>query len=418
MIWWLYNIAVFVAAPVWVPWMVWRTRQRTQGPVWKERLGDYPFQLAKGPDRLWIHAVSVGEVMAALPILQAVRRLQPDLEIVMSVTTSTGHQTATDRAGDLVTKIVYFPIDLPLFALNAVARVRPTVVAIMETELWMNFLWASKSLNARTMLLNGRISDRSFPRSRRLRFFYRALLDSVDDCLMQSEQDAERILALGARTAEVVGNCKFDQAAATPSRSMDAWREELGIGEGDRVVVVGSTRSEDEERFVLDALRGFVGRVRVIYAPRQIERAVALCEAARADGWDVGRRSAGDRSPFLVLDTFGELGEVFGVADIAIIGGGFANHGGQNLLQPLAVGVPVLHGPHMQNFRDVTREALRVGASREALDAAALADGLEAWLANESARQAAGAAGLAMVQANVGASEKYAAKIAARLLNE
>jgi 3-deoxy-D-manno-octulosonic-acid transferase len=119
-----------------------------------------------------------------------------------------------------------------------------------------------------------------------------------------------------------------------------------------------------------------------------------------------------------VLDTFGELGEVFGVADIAIIGGGFANHGGQNLLQPLAVGVPVLHGPHMQNFRDVTREALRVGASREALDAAALADGLEAWLANESARQAAGAAGLAMVQANVGASEKYAAKIAARLLNE
>lgn len=406
----LYNLLLTLTAPLWGTWMILRARRRREPVDWTERVGAYPFSLPRGKPRLWLHAVSVGEVMAALPVLRAVRAQDPGLEIVLSVTTSSGHQTARERADGLCDKLVYFPIDVPRFTLNAMVRVKPTVVAVMETELWFNFLWAAKAVGAATMIVNGRVSDRSFPRARRVAFFYRRLLAMVDRCLMQTDTDAGRIRALGGQRLEVLGNTKFDEAVQGTDADPDHWRRELGVRQGAPVVVVGSTRSELEEAWVMAALRAL--RAQTVWAPRHLERAEAVCEAVRAAGLRVTRRSQGGtlaEADVLVLDTYGELAQVYSIADVAIVGGGFDRLGGQNILQPLAHGKPVIHGPHMENFRDVAEaatEATAVASSPEELSS--LVSGL---LQDTARREAMGLAARKLVAQNAGASQRYAAAI-------
>lgn len=412
----LYNLLLTLLAPVWVPVMLVRAGRRKEAPIWSERAGDYPIKPVRGARRVWIHAVSVGEVVAAVPILREVRAALPDHEIVLSVTTSSGHQTARERAAELYDHLVYFPIDVARFQLAAMSRVRPRVVAIMETELWPNFLWSAQALDARVAIVNGRISDRSARRSRPFRFFYRWVLGHVDRCLMQTESDAERIRALGAREATVLGNCKFDQAAEARAEDASALRGRFGIREGDRTIVVGSTRGEEEEAFVLAALSPVLARdpaLRVIHAPRHVERADALAgRVAEVLGEAPARRSLGETGRYLILDTFGELAVAYAVADLAIVGGGFANYGGQNLIQPLALGVPVLHGPHMHNFRDVTATALEAGASRVCPTPESLRNAVEELLGDDRARRTIGEAASRLVAANLGASRRYAEAIA------
>ena len=359
-----------------------------------------------------MHAVSVGEVVAAMPILRDLRTKLPEHEIVLSVTTSSGHQTAREKAADLYDHLVYFPIDVPRFQLAAMLRVKPEVVAIMETELWMNFLWAAKTIDARTLLINGRISDRSYPRSRRLKFFYRALLRDLDEALMQTETDANRIRDLGARNVAVLGNCKFDEAATEVDADPDAVRADLGIPADAFVIVVGSTRSEEEECFVLDALSSLAGDLWVVHAPRHLERATDLAQAVAARLGSVALRSKGESGRYLLLDTYGELGRAYLAADVAIVGGGFGNFGGQNLIQPLAAGKPVLHGVHMQNFAEATRLALAAGASIECLTSDALRDAVERLRSDPDERDRRGAAAREVVAGHLGASERYASAIA------
>ncbi len=405
----LYNLLITVLSPLWLPWMWLRSRARKEQPNWQERMGNYSFERLREGRRIWIHAVSVGEVVAAMPLLSALRRLLPADEIVLSVTTSSGHQTAREKATGLYDHLVYFPIDFARFQLGAMQRVQPAVVAVMETELWMNFLWAAKVFDARTLLVNGRISDRSFRRSRWVRFFYRSLLSRMDRCLMQSSVDSERILALGARSAEVLGNVKFDQAASVSGDGAE-WRAKLGLGDLP-VVVVGSTRGEMEEDFVLAALHEF-SDVQIIHAPRHVERANALADKARPHFTSVGFRSKGETARYLILDTYGELDKVYAVADVVVIGGGFDKLGGQNIIQPLAHGKPVLHGPHMHNFRDVAAASVACGASVICSTPHELRDQLSKLLADAPARDAMGRAARELVDRNLGASERYARAIA------
>lgn len=409
----LYNLLITILAPFWVPWMVIRARARKEQPNWAERQGSYALERHKDGKRIWFHAVSVGEVVAATPILRQLKSLLPDYEIVLSVTTSSGHETAR-KSPELYDHLVYFPIDIARFQLGAMQKVQPAVVAIMETELWMNFLWAAKTFDARTVLVNGRISDRSFRRSQKVKFFYSALLKDMDRCLMQSNADADRITALGATNVEVLGNCKFDQAVEGLDADPAEWREKLGLAPDLPVVVVGSTRGEDEEKFVLEAFRLLgTDRVQVVHAPRHLERVDDLAREAKAAFGQVGRRSLGEHSRYLVLDTYGELSKVYSAADVVIVGGGFANSGGQNLVQPLAHGKPVLHGPHMQNFREVTAAALAAGASQSCSTPEELASALGAILESADKRMAMGDAASELVRANLGASRRYAEAIAA-----
>lgn len=401
--------------------MVWRARQRKESVDWKQRCGEYRMQMRTGSQRIWIHAVSVGEVVAAMPILKEVRELAPEAEVVLSVTTSSGHQTARDKAEGLYDHLVYFPIDVPRFVLGAMIKVRPAVVAVMETELWMNFLTMAKNFEVTTLVVNGRISDRSFPRSMKVRWFYQAMLRKVDGCLMQSETDASRIRELGAveSSVEVLGNCKFDEATGGTEADPVAWRRELGIADGESVLVIGSTRGEMEEGFVMEALGDdLAGFDRLVWAPRHMERADAIAGAVSKVFGSVAQRSQKETGRVLLLDTYGELSQVYAVADVVVVGGGFDNLGGQNIIQPLAHGKPVIHGEWMQNFRDIAEMARRAGATNEASNPSELRSELAELLGDSKMRTEMGAAAKALVQAQVGASRRYAERIVGALKDD
>ncbi|HWD41435.1 MAG TPA: 3-deoxy-D-manno-octulosonic acid transferase [Fimbriimonas sp.] len=409
----LYNLLLTILSPLWVPWMLWRSWRREEKPNWQERVGNYKLPSKGGKKSIWFHAVSVGEVIAAKPILKELRKQLPEYEVVLSVTTSSGHQAARESEPGLFDHLVYFPIDIARFQFTAMQRVRPKAVVVMETELWMNYLWAAKTFKARTILVNGRISDRSFPRSMKIRFFYRALLKDLDRALMQTELDEERIRALGATSTQVLGNCKFDQALEGLDADPREWRERLGISVGDPVLVVGSTRGEAEEELVLAAIRGLdMPNLKVVHAPRHIESVPALCERVKREQGGAALRSRGETGNYLVVDTYGELAKIYSIADVVIIGGGFENLGGQNIVQPLAHGKPVIHGPHMQNFRDPTSMADKAGAAICCSTAEELKASLRELFSNSEKRAQMGRAAQSLVRGNVGASYRYAKAIA------
>lgn len=420
----LYNLLLTLTAVIWVPVTYLRTLRRKERPNWKERMGDFPFTHDKSRRRIWVHAVSVGEVLAVTTVLRELRVLLPRHEIVLSVTTSSGHRTAereNAKASGLYDHLVYFPLDVARFTLSAMQRVQPDAVAVMETELWFNFLWAAKVFDSRTLLINGRISDRSFPRARLFAVFYRALFRNLDRALMQSPVDADRIRELGAKGPEVFGNCKFDQASSADVDS-PGLKSELRLPDGSPVLVVGSTRGEGEERFVIEAIADAAtwkdGSLYVIHGPRHIESAPELSEAVKARlGVSAARRSLGETGRYLVLDTYGELGQVYSVADVVVVGGGFGKTGGQNLIQPLALGKPVVHGPNMQNFRSAASSAMAAGATMAAATPAELTSALDLILGDVAKRSAMGQAARKLVEANLGAAGRYAAAIADEALS-
>jgi 3-deoxy-D-manno-octulosonic-acid transferase len=411
MVWLLYNALLTVLMPIWLPLIWLRARRRKEQPNWDERFGNYDIAPSE-KKRIWFHTVSVGEFVAAKPILKELRSVLPNHEIIVTVTTSSGHQTARESEPGLFDHLFYFPLDSARFQLAAMQRVQPEIVAVMETELWMNFLWAAKVFSARTILVNGRISDRSYPRARRIGFYYRRLFADLDRALMQTQGDAIRIESLGAKSAEVLGNCKFDQAAEAAADPLE-WRSKLGIPAEMPVIVIGSTRGEGEESLVIEAIR-LLGpqRAYVVHAPRHLERASELAAAVTAAFGSVALRSRGESGAYIVLDTYGELSSVYSLADVAVVGGGFENLGGQNLIQPLAQGKPVLHGPHMQNFRDVSQAADNAGAARVCSNAKELAAALAELLDHPDTRATMGAAARNLVEQNVGASRRYAQAIA------
>ena len=416
----LYNFALTLLAPFWVPWMMLRARKRNEAPNWRERNGYYDSipPKDKSKRRLWVHAVSVGEVIAAKPFLRQIRSLAPDVEIVLSVTTSSGHQTAREMEMPLFDHLVYFPIDMAKFTLRAMQRVRPDVIAIMETELWYNFLWAADVFQIPTMIVNGRISDKAYRTDLKVAFFFRALFKFVGRTLVQTELDKERFESLGANNVEVLGNTKFDEASSVLAVNAEEWREKLGIPADQRVVVVGSTRSEMEEELIVSAFFA-LDNVTFVHAPRHLETTDRLVSEFQkqvgASGRTIGRRSKGETADYIVLDTFGELGSVYSVADVVIIGGGFDNLGGQNLIQPLALGKPVIHGPNMFNFREVAAASVRAGASVICESADGVAKEIKSLLDDSAKREQMGEAAKTLISTNIGASKRYAEEVLAAM---
>jgi len=417
----IYNFILTGLAPLWVPWMWLRTRKRGEQPNWAERQGNYEKSLPikkKGDKRIWVHAVSVGEVIAAKPFLEELRKQTPKAEIVLSVTTSSGHQTAREKLVGLFDFLIYFPIDMARFQLRGIQRVRPDVIAVMETELWYNFLWAADVFDVRTMIVNGRISDKAYKTDLKVGFFFRSLFKLINRCLVQTETDKERFESLGAKGVEVFGNTKFDEASSVVSVDANEWREKLGIPTGKRVIVVGSTRSELEEQLVVDAFFQLKDVV-FVHAPRHIESAGRIREVFQkqvgSSGKSIGLRSLGESGDYLVLDTFGELGSVYSVADVVVIGGGFDKLGGQNLIQPLALSKPVIHGPNMFNFRDVAASSVRAGCSIICDNSGEVATQIQLLLNDEEKRKVMADAAKKLIADNVGASRRYAEAVIAEM---
>ncbi len=401
----VYNIVLTLLAPIWGPWMWFRARRRQPMPNWKQRFGQY--ELPRHENRIWFHAVSVGEVVAAKPILQAIRRKLPEYDLVLSVTTSSGFETAQPLLGEVVNQVVYFPIDVARFQLGAIQTVRPKVAVLMETELWFNFLWAADVFDVPVILVNGRISERSFRGMNRVAPLYRQMAAWLKAALMQAQSDADRMSSFGAKDVRVLGNCKFDQAVESGGKSVAEWQAELGLSPEKPVVIFGSIRHEEFDECLAEAKK-LTPDVQVIFAPRHIDRKVELDAAfARHFNGPMLRRMANEKigaEQILILDSYGELSPLYAVASLAIVGGGFADLGGQNIIQPLAHGVPVIHGPNMRNFRDVA--AVAKGTTQ--VQASEIATTVRQLLADPQRLKAVGEEAKNFVASNTGASERYA----------
>jgi len=385
-----------------------------------QRLGRYPAGLAEVGARrpLWVHAVSVGETVAALPLLSALAARRPDVPLVVSTVTPTGQATARERARE-ARAVFYFPFDLAAPVGRALETVRPRAVLLMETEIWPVFLLEAARRGVPVGIVNGRISDRSFRRYRLVRPLVARCLRALAFVGAQSPLDAERFVALGAAPARVVvtGNLKVDQAAAPPkpgAATPASLEAALALPPSPRLLA-GSTH-RGEERAVLDAfvrLRAAVPDLRLILAPRHPER---LCEVARLldeGGFRWARRSerpgtAVAPAPDVILvDTIGELAALYGIADLAFVGGTLVETvGGHNLLEPAAHARAPLHGPHVHNFREIARALAEAGGAVPVADAPGLAEAAAALLADPGRRAALGARARGVVEAGRGATAR------------
>jgi 3-deoxy-D-manno-octulosonic-acid transferase len=315
----------------------------------------------------WIHAVSVGEAIAAAPLVAGLRRLYPALPLVMTTTTETGARVVRDRYAHDVTHR-YFPLDLPGAVRRVVDRIDPQFLIVMETELWPNLLIDLARRDVPVMIANGRLSDRSFPRYRLARRFLAPVLESITVYAMQSDEDARRAIALGAPAERVfvTGNLKAD-AMPDAGRATELWHRLLGLSPGQRVWIAGSTHA-GEDAAVLAAHRALIATrpdLALVLAPRHPERVRDVLALARGQGFAVVRRSELPRArgtgAVIVLDTVGELAQLYAVADVVFVGGSLVPAGGHNMLEPALRRKPVLFGPHTENFREAASALTQSG---------------------------------------------------------
>jgi 3-deoxy-D-manno-octulosonic-acid transferase len=416
----VYNLLLALLSPLLLVYLFWRlAKGKEDKNHWGERWGRLPESVARDPrrPRFWVHTVSIGELMAAVPILRELRRRFPDALILVSTITPGGREVALKQVPP-ADEVVYFPLDFPFAARRALDAARPDAVVLLEWEIWPNFLVHAERRGAKIAVLNGRVSDRGLRRGRRGSFFTRPGLDAVGLFAMQSDEDARRAALVGADPAKVVtlGNTKFDEAVTPASADERArLRADLGIAPNVPVLVCGSTRPGEEE-ILADAF----GRARhafpdlhLIIAPRHIERTDDIEAELRAAGWENRRRSQRQgkalrsREVVLLLDTFGELARVYAVAEVAFVGGSLLPFGGQSVFQPLAQGVPTLFGPHMNNQRDIAALAKTEGVGFEAQDAQSLADEVVRLLSlPEDEKRALGRKARALIERNQGVAAR------------
>lgn len=412
----LYSLALFFLAPVAFFWLAWRSFKQTgQMDKWGERLGSSPYMQ---PDAaIWVHGASVGEIRAAAPLVQRLHHDYPQRPILVTTFTATGRRHARQLFGDRV-MVSLMPYDLPFFVNRWLNCTRPAVAVIMETEIWPNLYAACEKRKIPLLLVSARMSERAYLRYRKHLSLWRAALRRVTTIGAQTSIDAGRFLALGAEEerVSVMGNLKFDIAVADGLLdSGRATREKL-FGSA-KVLVAGSTR-EGEEPLLLAAFRKLLTTQRdsvLVLAPRHPDRANAVAALISGAGFGFRRRSAGDfpmkAGEVLLVDVLGQLMKFFAAGDVAFVGGTLVPVGGHNLLEPAALGLPVLVGPHLDNVRDVADMMHEAGALTEVQDPDALATAAAWLLGNPGTRASIGAVARQKVKENQGALERILALV-------
>ena len=386
----------------------------------RERLGYLPISFnLDGEESIWIHAVSVGEALTARALAADLKRRYPRLRLYLSTTTIAGQQVAKANLRPFVDGVFYFPFDFMFTIRRTLALVRPRLFVMMETEIWPNLLRACRKRGVRTAVVNGRISARSYPRYKLIRPFFRRVLADVDRFCVQSGESAHRLKDLGADPGRVsvTGSLKFDSLDLPSPTAHGKPRERVlrffRVSSHRTVVVAGSTM-RGEETAVLQAFRKIKAtqtHAIAIIAPRQPERFGEVERLSRETGFVTIRRSelpidAEPRADVVVLDTIGELAQLYQLATVVFVGGSLADHGGHNILEPAIFGKPIIFGPHMQNFREIAEvfvlndAAIQVHTERE-LDNVILS-----LVRDPVQRARLGAAARALVEANRGAKDK------------
>jgi 3-deoxy-D-manno-octulosonic-acid transferase len=366
----LYSILYSVAFVLMSPLFLMRREKYASG--FRERLGNYPEFVYDGRPVIWLHAVSVGEANAARPLVDEIKRRYPRHQLVISTTTRTGQELAKKIYAEKADAVFYFPFDWKFSVQRALRNFRPSAVLLMETEIWPRFIREAKLSGARVAIVNGRLSQKSFGRYQRIRGFIRAVLADIDLALMQGGGDANRLISLGmgAAKTKVTGNLKFDSPESGGNPAVDELAERFAL-RGGRPVIVAASTHEPEERWILDAYCSAAGepqgpRPRLIIAPRHPERFDGVLRLLREfkqdpgcewNRYTVARRSAepeaGDSdADVILLDSIGELRDIYRYADIVFVGGSLIPHGGQSVLEPAAAGAAIITGPHTHNFAD------------------------------------------------------------------
>lgn len=380
-------------------------------------LGEYPKRSGGQGPRIWVHALSVGEVASARKLVQELRSGFPDGIIIFSVSTRSGESFAKKNLTHDVDYFIPFPFDLLFSVKRVVSWVRPDIFVLVETDFWPNFLRELKRRNIPAILVNGRASERSLVRYRMLRWFFRPLFNTFRTLAMQTSQDADSLRQLGVEPARLVvlGNLKYD-AALSDSGTMAALdRGALRIPHQAVVLVAGSTHSGEEEILfnVFQRLASVRTNLFLVMAPRNVERGAELAGMAVRRGLPVSRRSldVAEESSVLILDTLGELSSVYAVCDVAFVGGSLVPQRGHNPLEPALHGKPVLFGPYMEDFAEISRDLLAAGGARQVADEEELFSALSLFLSDPVERERAGRRAQELITAKRGVTEAHIALI-------
>src|SRR5262245_25734068 len=371
----IYSLLLTIIFIALLPYFVYRALvNRKYLSNFLERMGFYPDSLQSGSQpAIWVHAVSVGETLAAQSLVRALRERFPDHRLVLSTTTATGQEVARTRVTD-ADRFCYFPFDWRFCVRRSLRTIDPQIVILMESELWLNFLSECKTRDIPVLVANGRVSDRSFRRSQNYSFFTSRLYSLVTRFVMQSQADLDRAIRLGAVPEHVIvgGNLKYDigrSGLAAKTDGMTSFLNETFGLNSDPLIVAGSTGDAEEEIILgaFEELREMDGmeHVRLMIAPRHPERFDAVARLLESSKLSFARRSSAGgpnnshKSNVILLDTVGELAALYQFASVVFIGGSLIRKGGHNLLEPAFYGKPIIVGPHMENFREATREFLR-----------------------------------------------------------
>lgn len=422
----LYDLLLIFAALLLVPtyWLRSIRHGKSRRGI-RERLGYYSpehLQQLAGQSIIWVHAVSVGETRAAAPLLKGLRQQYPDKKILLSNVTETGHAIA-QRNKD-IDICLFFPFDFSWTVRRVLQIVRPDLIVIVETEIWPNFTRQAKQLNIPLVLVNGRISDRSFPRYRLFRPLLRPVLHSFSAFCMQSQLDAERIVQLGAKSDSVenTGNLKFDHEL----RNLDeagivALKRQFRLPETTQILVAGSTHAGEEAQ-LLDVYQQLLAqgrRLLLLLVPRHPERSrevEALLQqrkiSYRLRSSLVGTTPLLSAGEVLLVDTLGEVLNLYAVAELVFVGGSLVPTGGHNLLEASLSGKPVLFGPHIHNFREISAKLVRAGAGLMVADSREFLDKTLLLLDDPLRCRAMGQAGRSLIAENAGATQRTLQRIA------
>jgi 3-deoxy-D-manno-octulosonic-acid transferase len=353
----LLAVGLLIATPYWLLEMLRHGKYRKGLP---QRLGRVPRSVRTPQGRsIWVHAVSVGEVLAVSELIGKLRVEFPQRRILISTTTDTGQALASRRFG--AENVFYFPLDFSFAMRRYIAAIRPDLIVIAETEFWPNFVRLARASGAQIAVVNARISDRSLPGYRRWKKILRPVLQNVSLFVAQSSEDARRLVEIGAPEGRVAvgGNLKFDFVLPPAPQILGQLRSSLAESVAGPVLVCGST-VEGEETILLDVFKHVVGQYPMavmLLAPRHPERfatVASLLQGAHTKFW---RRTQWERGSLnggvLLIDSIGELANLYGLADLAMVGGSFVPTGGHNILEPAQHGAPIIVGPHTENFRDI-----------------------------------------------------------------
>lgn len=380
-----------------------------------ERFGRIPWERLspiEGRPVCWIHAVSVGEVHTALPLIQQLKNRLPEIAIVLSTVTETGQARA--RNASSADAVLYLPLDIGFILKPVIRHIQPKVFVIVETEIWPRLLSVLSEQGTEVLMINGRISDRSYPRYLKIRWFWQQVFSRVKYFAMQTKEDARRIRDIGAREDQVIvtGNMKFDRTPKPPRpEEIESLRNQFQLTPDSRLWVAGSTHPGEEE-IVLRIYGNLLRRhphLRLMIAPRHPERTETVERLILNASLPCQRRSQSqspEKNPVILLDTMGELSTMYALADYVLIGKSLTGWGGQNPLEPAAFGKPIVFGLHMENFREAEKVLLEHQGAVQVKDAEELESVLDGWLQDPPSCRRLGERALAALHSRQGATQQ------------